>query len=332
MSKNEELFEYVYDLTNDNLKNLNNVKRIKSYTYYLETKNDSYILKKINMKKKFSKIKRWFNRITFKNEIEAYKQLNKINLDFFEVPNLIYNQKDYFLLEFIEPNQEPIDMDKSSIDVVDSVLEFNMIELDTLDNFFEKKFFNLFKRINWKLMRFALISVRKKYGIFLSVKLIWIVIVNSFKQKNNKITFTLHDDLFGFNNLILSEDKLIHFVDFEGVIAEKKWILLDILDLCLDPESFDFDDSLLTEYLDKLSDRTDFEIRLNVKAQLQMALLKRVIEKVTFVNSKRSASKNRLYVWENALKMLTSKKKYDKWYSKNLSVDSNVNITNDSQY
>ena len=101
-------------------------------------------------------------------------------------------------------------------------------------------------------------------------------------QKN--YTFQ-HNDLYGLNNILVTDNNEIYILDFESHSFTKKWIYNDILEIALCNKTLSIDYSLLMYYVNKKEE-------LKTKSfnnHMHLVLLKRSLQALYF-------SKNRLAI------------------------------------
>lgn len=93
----------------------------------------------------------------------------------------------------------------------------------------------------------------------------------AFSEKKQERLVMLHNDLGNTCNKITSEDKRLIILDFERATYERKWILYDIVALCLNIITLEFNWKLFSIYIEQLNRRG---CQIDVNLQLRIALLR----------------------------------------------------------
>lgn len=282
--------------------------------------------KEFVVEKKFVKqknfIKNFKYEFTFNNEIYVYYALtkNKYKFTYMNHPKLIsYTKNENFYISFIEHKEVSSDeIDKENL--VKALLEFQNAsifnyETDLINNSINRLRMNLtLQTIKWILCR----SI-KLFGRSTTYKLCKIVIDLSQRNKNN-IRLNQHNDFYKnesklLNNILLDKNENIYFIDFESAINTRKWIFLDIVDLCFGlnfhEDGIDFE--MLELYLIELSNTERLTDEL-VKDQIHFALI-RMSLKITNSKTINCSYKQKWLVF--CKEILVNNKKYNEWYKSN---------------
>lgn len=286
-------------------------------TWLVETDTNSYIVKTKVEKDSLLNYK----KLLFDNELYIYNYLSSLNFTYFKYPELIYtDNRTYMISKYIPNNKDYKLSDSLKSSMINQLLEFQQKGQGINQNLFRKLVFKIYKSLNWKVFRWSVMNLRRKYGRVYVIKSLKVIFESSFSQKKLPISFFIHDDLFGENNYIIDENNEIYFLDFEGAFTERKWILVDIIDMCIDGESLKLDNDRLVYYLNELK-KQNIKIydKLNIKAQVRLVLLRKTLQVLLFSdhpNAQRDKKK-----WEAFLDLLLSNSRYTEWYKNQIRIN-----------
>lgn len=264
-----------------------------------------------------------FYKTAFINEIAVYEGLINGNWNFFNYPSLLYTDfNNYMILECIDH-----DIEKSNIACVDqdklvkALVEFQTTQLFS-KNLGAARYFWVKIRMNVtnQTFRWIVTRARRKYGIKMAVTSLRVLLIGALKERGVH-SLNLHNDLFidkdsRLNNVLIDRNDKIYFIDFESTIEEKKWILLDVTDMCWSVRSLKPNVDLLLKYFNELRKHFDYK-KLNLKIQFRMALMRTAL-KITLSPTIQPEDKIKWEIF--LLKTILDDVKYAKWYRENISV------------
>jgi hypothetical protein len=175
----------------------------------------------------------------FQKEIFIYRQLDRLDFEYFHFPGLLHTDgKSILVTEFIE-NDPSLPLDR---DFYESALKA-VVELNTCDFPFTEKggVGWLWEKINrWKFSRSTktmrhllegfFITRQVSLVLFVQAMLFWVrAIKDSVKLKKPLL---VHRDIFG-SNILRPGPERICFIDFEKAGIEKRWVFVDALKISL---------------------------------------------------------------------------------------------------
>ncbi|MDV2582167.1 hypothetical protein [Alkalibacillus haloalkaliphilus] len=300
------------------------VRKIREGIFEIRTDKEKLILKTSrsirNSHNNF--IKKFLLKKTFKHEVRITRDLSSLSHHTeFNTPDLVLtDDASYMVIDYIEGTPVDYKQDYHIDRIVLSMLSFQFTRLRIQTNTFSKVIPSLlnnkFIGINQRLLSRRL----KELTLKQKMKLVFIFVSASLKNKKVRVPFNLHNDLRV--NTLLDKDSVLNIIDFESLVSEKKWVLTDILYCAFDSNSFSFNGKLFREYLIKLYE--NYGIAINGKAlktQTRMILCYIIIRLLS--SSQRDAYKRMELV--EFLKILLSKKEFNQWYSKNIDSTMHVN-------
>lgn len=134
------------------------------------------------------------------------------------------------------------------------------------------------KKVLWKMKQDFSIHIllwsRHLNDFTLMMKCIKVGILSMFLRKSKK-SYLAHFDLMDLNNVFIYKGG-IGLCDFEYMRMEKKWYLVDIVDICFNRETFVFDDDFFELYIEK-SKILESESRKTINRQVKYILIRRLL-------------------------------------------------------
>lgn len=323
-SNNNEIDALINDELNLKILSKKNICLNEKSTWLLETDDSKYILKTVTAIKDTNGIRKIIKIVISKlrraisREIIVYEHFNNMRFEYFKYPKMIKGDRNrYLLLEFIPSNDGWERKNISADQIIRSLIEFNTCGINLKQSFFERIISDFRRKTAYKIFHWSITTVRRTVGVIGALKCIKILIMCTRTQKANSKEFTLHRDLIGHNNMLSSHDNKIYFCDFESIVSEKRWILNDIIDISLSL-TLEIDKLLLQRYLELLEEKLYVDVYINVKEQVRIALLHRVIRRIL---SNNEFSKQNKQLWISFLKnTLLVDKEYEIWYEKNVGI------------
>lgn len=181
-------------------------------------------------------------------------------------PRLFFHDRlRYMIIEYVKPKSDEVRVSNKTI--IDAYLNFQK-SLDEFQFSSFNRLYNLNYSVVYLLIRYFFITFSFS-TIVTTLKLL----INLNKQQTKFSPHVLHKDLKFKKNIIFGKNQKVYFIDFETVTVEKKWILLDIVDMAFNPLDFTLDLSIINLYLDKIEN--SLKNQINTRAQIRFALLRR---------------------------------------------------------
>lgn len=280
-------------------------------TKLLKTNKGRLILKKAP--ERSNKFIKYPSDINFEIEQNTYIELENRLFKKFNYPNIIENKKDtYILMDYI-PGK--IGFKNCNVNnVLESLIEFQTSGIYFYSSLYQKLIWQLSRGIFFQIFRWLLINIPDKYSFKLSIKCMYVLFKEQLNQKKLAKPLIIHNDLFGPNNIITLNDK-IYYLDFESTVIEKRWCLIDIVDLCIREDSTEFNTLLLSQYLSKLSQKGTTFNEDDLLRQIRVGLLRRSLA-ILISTDKLKAST----LWKNFIEdVLVNDVKYKEWFDTKVS-------------
>lgn len=254
-----------------------NLKHIYRNTFLKVENNSKSIIKfKDTSVKPFRIFKLLRANKSFNNEIDFNLAIQKHHCKILKIPKLLcYNRKKYIVFEFIE-SINGINLDQHHSDnLILMLLDYQTIKFKTKNSQFV-----LLKLINCmiyspltSLLRGALQNYKKSLNfknlmhiMILSLQLLFIS-----KPLNKKLF--LHYDLGNAGNKITNSKGEIFLIDFASGRYTNKFFLVDIIDLCFDRTTLNFNRALFNDYLLKLESNLILKLNANKNFSLILRLV-----------------------------------------------------------
>jgi len=200
---------------------------------------------------------------------------------------------------------------------IKALLEFQLSGINIKTNFVQSILTKWYRKVPCKIIRWSFLILKSPKNIVIAFKCVLITLIQSIKLKKYPYAITTHNDLFYFNNIITGYDKHIYIYDFEYVMLEKKWILIDIIDICFNLSTLRFDTKLFDEYIIHLfRQQLLFHNTLkNLNGQVRVILIRKILG-VLLSNS--IDSKQKINCRRFLKNILLSERNYYLWYSINI--------------
>lgn len=269
--------------------------------------NDSFVLK---YKKRFTDHTDIMEKFLYPLLSHRFKR--ELNLNCYLMDNpaidrshaklLFFEKRNYMIFEYINPNALDIAIDDHKI--VESYLQFQSALKDFRFSLFSRVY-SLNMSFIYLSFRFFLITRSFKHLFLLLNQIIKLNIIQE-KLTNN----ILHKDLKYRKNTISSDKLKLYFIDFETVTIERKWIMLDIVDIAFNPMEFSLNMNLLNAYYNRLDSYT--KSKTNIEAQIRFALLRRSVGSYY----RDLGHKNELFTFLDSV--LLSEKSFKDWINLNV--------------
>lgn len=296
-----------------------NARMIHDEVYYVEAKNEKYIVK-INAQ---SLLRRTINNffrakdIAFHNEIWFYRKISEKSYNQFRYPRMIKSDgKNYIVLEYISGTAGWNKAIVSQQQLVNALLEFQFSGIVFEESFIKRTLTKWYRKVPCKAIRWAYKLIKTPADLITWLKCILIVIKGIIVVKKINYHIFNHNDLFYFNNLITGNDGNLYFYDFEYVIAENKWFLTDIFDLSFNLETLELQSELLSEYIRQVACKIgDLNILCHMEMQTRVILIRKLLGVIL---SRRRKEDNKANCRNFIINILLSEKNYKQWYKKNI--------------
>lgn len=260
-----------------------------------------YILKK-KLKSKdyyfgFEKLMSLFN-FQFNTELKFNIFLQK-NEVFFLYPKLIEtDNKTYFLFEYID-GKNGISEKSDKKKLVHNYFDFQ--SLNYTPNMFLSKIYN----VNLSYLRAVFSSIKYPTLVF---KLILIFFKLNFSQKKLS-RVVIHKDLKNYQNTISVDDKT-YFIDFANVTIEKKWIMLDIVDMAFNLNESFIDFEMINYYF--LLTQPHIKGIIKVESQIRFILIRKFLFLIKYLKKSNSKYDSEAKFLNN---VLLDDQEYNIWLS-----------------
>jgi len=288
-------------------------RQIKSHVYYLEGPSGRFILKK---KRKpgprdsvAAKVLAFLD-ISFQREIFINRQMAEKSFSFFKAPKLVSSDgRDYMLFEYISGIDASI-KDLTKEEIACSLYEFQNSFMNPYASLFDRIVSMGMKPIS-SLLRGILAIVLFQCGFDYARKALHAVKLSFRRQKPLKQAKLLHKDLRYDENYIISDKNELYLIDFASVVTERRWIMLDLIDVSFDAERLEVDFSLIKEYHQQLAKTQDVNGEVDLKAQVRIALMRKLIyymHRSKYSNEQKKAFKR--FLCETVL----DDDSYEKWF------------------
>jgi hypothetical protein len=304
---------------NEIKKKFDQVVKIQNGVYCIEKKQRKYIVKisKPSLVALMIDHIRDGRHIAFENEINFYLSLNNRLCHYFHYPKLVKTDgRNYIMMEYIAGSKGWDNRLVSKESLIKALLEFQRLSIDMKSNCF-KHILNLWHRkIPCKILRWSFAIIRTPYDLITLIRCLRLTLYYSVLIKPTD-PILVHNDLFYFNNLITGLNHRLYFYDFEYVIKENKWILIDILDISFDLLTLTLRSDLLAEYRKQISDNTTIHhyILTNAEALTRVILIRKILGALLTSNTEPSLKSEQRKFLD---RILLSDKEYKEWYQKNM--------------
>ncbi|WP_096185785.1 hypothetical protein [Evansella halocellulosilytica] len=292
-------------------------KKLRNDTYLLEFSDGTkQIYKENRIKDGFSGlIKKLFIKgsVSYINELSFYRYISgNENYNYFKFPQFHYGNNKYLVIGYIDGK---LGLDDN---VEPQVITRTMLEFQVNNRNFKKKMEN--KLINYVTRKYIFRIPRSIYRIFIKTKN-WRLVKDSLillftlskTEKKQKLDYLLHNDIM---NIFTNREGYILLFDFETIQFERKWILTDIIELCLDFDTLDFDFKLFQLYCEELKIRE--KIKFDECSQLRFGLF-RVILLIIESKSKREYNYSSCKYYHFLISNIFSDSGFKEWYFRDIS-------------
>lgn len=217
---------------------------------------------------------------SIERQLAVYDAFSKREFQVFRYPNLIHTDgKNYLVLEYIPglpPEEHAIDRNN----LIAALLELQFAGVKPRLRSLGNLLMHSYLKPTATLLTKGLMRLRRQYGYSLTRRCLTAITKCHAAQGRSEESVLVHND-FHPENILIAESGQLYFTDFENTALTRKWLLVDIVHYAVDTEVADIDVSLIREYLQELAEKYKPFDRLDVRAQLRFALLRRVIQHTT---------------------------------------------------
>lgn len=254
--------------------------------------NQLYILKKA---KKLADHSDPFEKLLYPLLALRFRKELAINIYLMGIPNsnrthpslLQFKKNKHMIFEYIRPTENTTISHTQKI--IDSYLQFQNSLSGYRFSFFTRSY-NLNLSVLYLSIR--LFFLNKSFKTFITI---FQLLIKLNKNQTKIVPLVLHKDLKFKKNTVWGNGSKLYFIDFETVTIEKRWILLDVVDMAFNPLNYSLDLNLINEYLKSID--TGLKLQINVEAQIRFALLRRAIGSY----ERELGHENKLYFFLNSI-------------------------------
>jgi len=293
------------------------LKNIRPTVFLINTHDATYVLKFYGdrgIRRVINHI-RWDSYVCFKNEIEVNRQMLQFNERSFLFPKMLKtDEKHYILFEHIEDYMMSHRDELTDDNIVSSLLAFQTSKIHVRHNLYYRYRIFLKRNIPIKILRWSRKVLYRPKHLLLWFRCYLFALKALFLSKKTNVSLQTHNDLFRYNNMILNRDNQLYLCDFEFVKRDQKWFLIDIIDLCFDLKTFEFNQTLFGKYITELSKVTDLSTS-RYKTQIKVILLRKILGQLTRADLTLERKEQLVEFIESTL---MNNEAYNLWYALNI--------------
>lgn len=258
-------------------------------TWEINLEYRKFILK-INNKNKRRKSKKHFY-----NELTIYEYLSEAG--FKNIPRVIStDNKNYILLEYISSNKfRNIDNKNFFIDLL---LEFNYFNIKKIKK--RSIIRDLFD--SFILTFYSLLHGNKLCD---SLKTLILLIKLNLEIKKEKVNYLIHNDLYGFNNLLLDNERIV-IIDFETTFCTSRLRFKDIIESSINKDNAKINYDLINNYLSRSMNKIDVN---NFYNQFRYIIILKMLKNL-YRTKNENTIKNK-YEWKKLYYKMLNKKEFN---------------------
>ncbi len=290
------------------------IEKVRDNVYIFKTGLKQYLVKLVRQedKKKLGRVQKAFQNSSFRNEIEVNNALKKMDFEYLKFPQMIETKgKDYVIFEYIEAPAQPGFMRDPFIP---PLIEFQLAGLNIDLSWKDRLILAFRNKVSLNILRWSLDVILPRFGWKTALQCVLLFAKSSRKHKALEQAIHLHNDFGG--NTILTSKKELYVIDFESVINEKKWILVDVLQRVFNEENFSVNQNDLSSYIVHLSEQLSAAPEeMNVKIQLRILLMRRMMQ---LLRSGSRNAKRKEEAQQFLIHSVLSDDGYDLWYAQNI--------------
>lgn len=216
----------------------------------------------------------YYLNVSFKWEMHFNRELSSTLFNVLKFPKTICTDgKSYIVFEYITGKSLPTVLVDPEV-IVEAIVELQEFVLGR-QRMFHKHIIGPLRSVSTSTIRGILSIGPKELGLKDTTKALRVFVSMFRKQKKHPSGGWVHKDLKNDGNYIVDAEGNFYLMDFEMVVNEKKWLLVDIVDLAWNPESLDLDYRLIQRYSNAIDIKGTWQ--LNLLAQIRVALLRKAI-------------------------------------------------------
>jgi glycosyltransferase involved in cell wall biosynthesis len=292
-------------------------EKVRDNVYIVKTETKKYLVKLVREeeKKTLGKIQKLLQTSSFRNEIEVNKALLEKSFDHLKFPRLINSgNKGFVVFEYIEPLENASFKEDN---FVPSLVEFQLTDLNLNLNWKDNLLLKFRNKVSWNILRWSFDVVLPRGGMKEALQCFSLFRKLNREHKAFSKPVNLHNDFGG--NTIVSKSSELYIIDFESVVKEKKWILVDVLQRVFDEENFTVNREDLNSYLSMLCKKLSITTEgVNLKVQLRILLMRRMMQ---ILRSGSRDENKKAATHRFLIDSVLSDEGYDLWYSQNVDVE-----------
>jgi glycosyltransferase involved in cell wall biosynthesis len=251
--------------------------------------------------------------LKFRREADFYESIEAARPPYHSLPLIMTDGATYLLLRYVE-GASPIwtRTPRKTRAFLDALVAFQNTLLPSRRSWRERKALQLYFGVNGQILRFAARIARETGWASLArvVRILW---SGRCRQSALREPIHLHNDIL--YNVLEDEEGKIFVMDFEEVTRERRWVLIDVIEAAFAKDTCTVDQSLLIEYLTRLSARVGGCDRLHLPSQVRLALLFRVTHAIV---SKSTAPEEKRRLLSFYRSVVLNDERFGEWYEQNL--------------
>ncbi len=285
-------------------------KRIKGSVFFVEDHKGQQFILKLKSNNRRSLIGKILARqsLSFRTELAVNKQLAKMDFNHLKTPTMSRTDgKTYMLFKYIPNTGENYEKIPTEC-IAESLFEFSKSGINPYVSFTQKVTAPLFKTLT-SLIRAIVTILPSDCGIEFVPKALSVVMRSIFAQPTVPNAMLLHKDLRFRQNYLVSETLGLFFIDFGSAIRERRWIMMDVVDLAFDAKRMYVNFDLIEQYYRILVREN---LKVNLKVQVRIALIRKVI---FYLRSREYSGDNKALFKIFLFRILLDDQSYDDWFN-----------------
>ena len=251
------------------------------------------------------------NVFTFKREISLLKGLARYKRSHLVTPNIIETDgKQYMIQEKLEGNYLKCNYNICNIcEISAGIRELHEFRgenhVGRFWRLFQKHIMSLGVSIHRGVIKLAIMDGRPAKA-FTALRIFYLSL---FRCRSQACYFFHHRDLINHDNSFTLKDGRLGLIDFGNGRAERRWVLMDIIDISIDYD-LNVHRKLIHTCIERVSPLCDKPLIL--RDQVRISLMRRLMHPARLYGPR---------CQDFFLNVLLDDVKYDEWYRQNVSCD-----------